>query len=189
MNSAMASLRNSLLIGVLASVPASSTLAGQRPDSISVSALPSVAPAADSLRPPVSPRRAFLYGFLAPGYVQSVLGRHKAASAFLLVEAISLVMIRESAADLHEARRFENDSLIVSYGTNGLPIKVPGRFGNNEVKTRRAHVEDWIALLVANHLFAGADGFVAANLWDVKPKLAFRATPSGASITATINIQ
>jgi hypothetical protein len=181
----MHSLRYSLLISVLLVSP----LFGQQPDSLRVSALPAVSAAADSLRPPISPRRAFLYGFLAPGYAQSVLGRHKAASAFLLVEAISLAMIRESAADLHEARRFENDSLVISYGTNGIPIKVPGRFGNNEVRTRRAHVEDWIALLVANHLFAGADGFVAANLWDVKPKLAFRATPHGASISASINVQ
>jgi hypothetical protein len=181
----MRSLCYSLLIGALA---ASATHA-QRPDSMRVTALPPVAPAVDSLRPPISPGRAFFYGFLAPGYAQSVLGRHKAASAFILAEAISIAMIRESAADLHEARRFENDSLIVSYSANGLPIKVPGRFGNNEVRTRRAHVEDWIALLVANHLFAGADGFVAANLWDVKPKLAFRATPTGASISASINVQ
>ena len=178
-------VRQSLLISALTASP----LVAQRPDSLRATPLPTVSPSTDSLRPPISPRRALLYGFLAPGYAQSVLGRHKAASGFLLVEAISLAMIRESAADLHEARRFENDSLVVSYAVNGQPIKVAGRFGNNEVRTRRAHVEDWIALLVANHLFAGADGFVAANLWDVKPKLAFRATPNGASITATINVQ
>jgi hypothetical protein len=181
----MRSARYSLLIGAFIS----STAGAQRPDSIRVSALPTVSPTTDSLRPPISPRRAFLYGFLAPGYAQSILGRHKTASAFLFVEALSLIMIRESAADLHEARRFENDSLIVSYGTNGLPVKVPGRFGNNEVKSRRAHVEDWIALLVANHLIAGADGFVAANLWDVKPKLAFRAAPGGATISASISVR
>ena len=181
----MRSLRQSLLIAALTASP----LIAQRPDSGRVSPIPSVSPATDSLRPPISPSRALLYGFLAPGYAQSVLGRHKAASAFLLVEAISLAMIRESAADLHEARRFENDSLVLSYSPNGQPIKVAGRFGNNEVRTRRAHVEDWIALLVANHLFAGADGFVAANLWDVKPKLALRATPNGASITASISVK
>jgi hypothetical protein len=181
----MRSFCYNLLIAVVAALP----LAAQQPDSLRVTALPPTSSIADSLRPPISPRRAFLYGFAAPGYAQSILGRHKAASAFLLVEAISVIMIRESAADLHEARRFENDSLIVSYGANGLPIKVRGRFGNEEVRTRRAHVEDWIALLVANHLFAGADGFVAANLWDVKPKLAFRATPGGAILTATINVQ
>ena len=182
---AMRSLCYGLLIGAMQALPA----VAQRPDSVPVSALSTTSPTTESLRPPITPRRAFLYGFLAPGYAQSILGRHKAASAFLVVEAISLIMIRESAADLHEARRFENDSLVVSYGNNGLPVKVPGRFGNNEVKSRRAHVEDWIALLVANHLFAGADGFVAANLWDVKPKLAFRATPNGAVLSASISVQ
>jgi hypothetical protein len=181
----MRALHHSLLMGVLLASP----LVAQQRDSLRVSALPATSPSTDSLRPPITPRRALLYGFLAPGYAQSVLGRHKAASGFLLVEAISIAMIRESAADLHEARRFANDSLIVSYGSNGQPVKVPGRFGDTEVRTRRAHVEDWIALLVANHLFAGADAFVAANLWDVKPKLAFRATPNGASITASINVQ
>src|SRR4051812_27074835 len=114
---AMQWFRHSLLISALMVSP----LIAQRPDSLRASALPTVSPSTDSLRPPISPRRALLYGFLAPGYAQSVLGRHKAASGFLLVEAISLAMIRESAADLHEARRFENDSLVVSYAVNGQP--------------------------------------------------------------------
>ncbi|HEY4306629.1 MAG TPA: hypothetical protein VGM82_19300 [Gemmatimonadaceae bacterium] len=177
-------VRYSLLIAAFAAT----SLAAQRPDSMRVVPTPVVRSIGDSLRSPLTPRKAFLYGFLAPGYSQSVLGRHKAASAFLLVEAISLAMIRESAADLHEARRFENDSLVISYGSDGIPIKAPGRFGNTEVRTRKAHVEDWIALLVANHLFSGADGFVAANLWDVKAKLALRATPGGASIGASIDV-
>src|SRR5437016_974565 len=47
----------------------------------------------DTLRTPIGPRRAFLYSFLVPGYSQSVLGRHKAATLFMLVEAISVAMI------------------------------------------------------------------------------------------------
>jgi hypothetical protein len=180
----MRSLYSSLLIAAC-----SATALAQRPDSARAVPVQPVSSAADSLRPPISPRRAFLYSFLAPGYAQSILGRHKAASAFLLVEAISIVMIRESAADVREARRFQNDTLVLSYDGALTPTKRPGNFGDQYVKTRRAHVEDWIALLVANHLFAGADGFVAANLWDVKPKLAFRASPRGATLTATINVQ
>jgi hypothetical protein len=167
-----------------------SAAGAQRPDSARVRPAPAATSAtSDSLRPPISPRKAFFLSFLAPGYSQSVLGRHKAASAFLLVEAITVVMIRESAADLHEARRFANDSLVLAYDANLNPTKIRGRFGDEEVKTRRAHVEDWIALLVANHLFAGADAFVAANLWDVKPKLGLRSTPSGTMLTASISVQ
>src|SRR5215208_2999633 len=89
----------------------------QRPDSARAIPTPARTPAsnADSLKPPLTPRRAFFYSFLAPGYSQSKFGRHKAATSFILVEAISLAMIRESGADVHEARRMVNDSVIVSY--------------------------------------------------------------------------
>ena len=146
---------------------------------------------AEALVPPISPRRAFFYSFLAPGYSQTVLGRHKAAVAFLLVEAISIGMIRESAADLHEARRSANDSVVVSYvdasGAFAI-VKRPPHFGDADVHVRAAHVEDWIALLVANHLFAGADAFVAAHLWDLPARLGLRVFPKdgGAAVTAAI---
>ncbi len=100
-------------------------------------------------------------------------------------------MIRESAADVHEAKRFENDSVVVSYidalgNPLTTPITQPPHFDSTYVKTRRAHVEDWAALLVANHLFAGADAFVAANLWDVKAHLAMRLLPGGGVLMASI---
>src|SRR5262245_15183404 len=144
-----------------------------------------------SLQPPITPRRAFFYSFLVPGYSQTVLGRHKAAAAFLLVEAITLSMIRESIADVHEAKRTENDTLIVSY-VDGLGAPVvqiaPPRFTSQDVRTRRAHVEDWAALLVANHLFAGADAFVAANLWDLPQRIGLRVLPrdGGAVVSASL---
>jgi hypothetical protein len=142
------------------------------------------------IRPPITPRRAFFYSFLVPGYSQTVLGRHKAAAAFLLVEAISLSMIRESVADVNEAKRTENDSVIVSYvDGSGAPLvqKATPRFSSQEVRTRRAHVEDWAALLVANHLFAGADAFVAANLWDLPQRIGLRVLPhdGGAVVSAS----
>jgi hypothetical protein len=166
-------------LAVCAALP----LGAQRVDSTARRA-PAAAAArsTDSLRAPLGPRRAFFYSFLVPGYSQAVLGRNKAAAAFTLVEAISLAMIRESAADVHEARRTVNDSVIVSYvdavGTASITKATP-RFGDQQVHTRLAHVEDWIALLVANHLFAGADAFVAANLWDVPLRLGLREIPSG----------
>jgi hypothetical protein len=143
----------------------------------------------DSLVPPISPRRAFLLSFLAPGYSQSVLGRYKAASAFMFVEGLTLTMIRESSADLREARRFANDTTVLSYRDTTPVTKRPGRFGDPEVKSRRAHVEDWLALLVANHLFAGADAFVAAHLWDVQPRLALQTTPNGTLVGLSLRVQ
>ena len=171
-----------LIIGAAALVGAAPAVAQQR-DTANVVVVP-----ADSLKPPISPRRAFLYSFLAPGYSQSVLGRHKAAMAFLFVEAVSITMIRESAADAHEARRMVNDTVVVSYGGNGSPPQTAGpRFSGAEVRSRDAHVEDWVALLVANHLFAGADAFVAAHLWDVPAHLGLRVLPGGgARVSASL---
>jgi hypothetical protein len=139
--------------------------------------------------PPVSPRGAFLSSFLLPGYGQSKLGRNKAAAAFAFVEAMSIVMIRESAADVHEARRTVDDTVIVSYATDttASQIIVP-RYAGTEVHTRLAHVEDWIALLIANHLFSAADAFVAAHLWDVPSRLGIHLSPraGGAALTGSI---
>ena len=150
-----------------------SPLCAQRADSTRTAAA-AVPPAAagDALKPPIGPRRAFLYSFLVPGSCAGVLGRHKAAAAFMLVEAISLAMIRESAADVHEARRIarRHGRRRVRRRRRDKPrrrIVVPPRFNDAYVQHATAHVEDWVALLVANHLFAGADAFVAAHLWDV----------------------
>jgi hypothetical protein len=157
------------------------------------SAAPPAIPAA-ALQPPVTPRRAFLYSFLLPGYSQARLGRNKAAAAFMLVEAISVAMIRESGADVHEARRTANDSVVVSYvddqgNTLAKPIVAPPRFDNAYVRTREAHVEDWAALLVANHLFAGADAFVAAHLWDVPARLGLRILPQSGRTTMSASFR
>ena len=167
----------SLVVASLAS-----PVGAQRTDSTSKAA-PASTRSTDSIpKAPLGPRRAFFYSFLVPGYSQTVLGRNKAAAAFLLAEAISIAMIRESAADVHEARRIVNDSVVVSYvdaqGAASV-TKANPRFTDTEVHTRLSHVEDWIALLVANHLFAGADAFVSANLWDVPIRLGVREIPAG----------
>jgi hypothetical protein len=102
------------------------------------------------------------------------------------------VMIRESAADVHEARRSVDDTVVVAYvDAQGNPLTTPAvnvpRYSNAEIHSRLAHVEDWIALLVANHLFSGADAFVAAHLWDVPSHVALRVLPSSrvAAFTAS----
>jgi hypothetical protein len=186
------STRCCILIAAVAAgigMGAAPRLAGaQRPDTIRRVVPPIPAVVQDSLQAPIGPRRAFIYSFLVPGSAQSILGRHKAASALLLVEAISLTMIRESAADVHEARRAAMDSMVTSYvdaAGNPLVTKVAPRFGSADIKTREAHVEDWVALLVANHLFAGADAFVAAHLWDVPARLGLRVAPHGAGVVGS----
>ena len=165
----------------------------QRPDSSRVR--PNVPRAAlpDSLKPPISPRRAFLYSAIIPGSGQAILGRNKAAAVMLAIEAMAVAMIRESAFDVREARRMTgDDSLVVtSYvDPSGLvastPFTVPRRFDTQYVHVRQSHVEDWVAFLLANHLFSGADAFVAANLWELPAELSVRVTPEGARIGASL---
>ena len=141
-----------------------------------------------SLRPPISPRRAFLTSLVAPGYAQSVLGRPNASALFVLTESIALLMVRESAVELREARRLEADSVPLYFvnPTTNAPdtVYAAPRYSAELVRARRAHLEDWIAALVANHLIAAADAFVAAHLWDVPIRVGFRRTPSGGAVTA-----
>jgi hypothetical protein len=141
----------------------------------------------DSLKPPLSPRRAFLYSALLPGYAQAKLGRNRAAAIMLAVEAMTIAMIRESAADVREARRMSGEALVLSYvDESGTAVvdTAARRFDPQYVHVRQGHVEDWVAFLVANHLFSGADAFVAANLWDLPGQLSIRLTPDRAMIGA-----
>jgi hypothetical protein len=177
------------MLGVALLVLLATPVRGQRPDTARA---PITVSTAQQYPSPITPRRAFFYSFLAPGYSQSVLGRHKAAAAFVFVEALSLIMIRESAADVHEARRTVNDSIIVAYGDgsgNTNVVRSPPFFEDRDVAARSAHVEDWIAFLIANHLFAGADAFVAAHLWDVRQRLGLRVFPQAGRTTLTASIK
>jgi hypothetical protein len=125
--------------------------------------------------PPITPRRAFLYSLAAPGSGQSILGRPTAGSIFVAAEAGALAMIAKSVNDLRAARAIVHDSVVYKYaiptgGTVEMPVRrlTAGALrAQSRIPARRAHVEDWIAILIVNHFFAGADAYVAANLWDV----------------------
>ena len=137
---------------------------------------------------PLSPRRAFLYSLALPGYGQSILNRPTAATIFVLAEAIGIAMLRQSNADLQEARRLRTDSLVtIGYdpGTQA-PIQVPSPWTDGLVNVRRGHREDWVAALIANHFFAGADAFVAAHLWDLPSQVAIRQTENGTALAARV---
>jgi len=162
----------------------------QRVDSASVAArIPKVDTVTQSApQPPLSPRRAFVYSLLAPGYAQSRLGRPTAGAIFVLTESIAIAMLRESAADLHQARLFRRDTLeyIGNDPLTGLPIMHRNSYNDELISIRRGHVEDWIAFLIANHLFAGADAYVAAHLWDLPSQINISQTQAGTVVAARI---
>lgn len=154
---------------------------------------------ADTLRPPISPGRAFLLSFLVPGAGQAKLDRGYAGGMFFLIEVTALALAHRSAEDLRIARRFAGDSIPLRYqvnATTGLPTRdgngdpvvaawsVP-RYDAAYVRTRRLHYEDWLAVMAFNHLFAGADALVAAHLWDLPGRVGLRQTPFGPLLQAS----
>lgn len=160
------------------------------------SVVPPVVPAAAResnrarLAPPITPKRAFLYSLMLPGFGQSRLDRGTSGALFSSVELAALVMVRRSRADVNEASRYRRDSLPAQFTVvNGIFTGTGGfgsRFTNDLVKTRRLHVEDWIALIAFNHLFSGADAFVAAQLWDVPLSLSAAPSRGGGAVVATL---
>ena len=138
--------------------------------------------------PPVSPRRAFLYSLLVPGYGQSRLGRPIAGGIFAITETIAIAMLRESRAELREARLFRQDTL-VNIGNDpatGAAVLQRTSYNDELISIRRGHVEDWIAFLVGNHLFAGADAYVGAHLWDLPSQVSLEPTRNGPALVARI---
>ena len=164
---------------------AAATATAQQTQRVDTARVDTVA-AQPELKPPLSPRRAFLYSLMLPGYAQSVLGRNRAGALEVAFEAVALIMIRNSAADLREVRRNLRDSIPVSFvAPDGTPRITYARtpFNTALERARRAHVEDWVAVLVGNHLFSAADAYVAALLWDLPAEVAVRATPRSAGVS------
>jgi hypothetical protein len=158
----------------------------------------------DTPKPPMTPRRAFLTSLLIPGYAQTVFGRDHAAMLFAVIEIGSLAMARKAAQDLAEAKAFAGDSIVATYKIDpttgiaqidpktGLPIPdtyIASRFTPDRIKARRTHYEDWIAAIVFNHLFSGADAYVAANLWDFNANIGVVAAPGSAGVVASIRLR
>jgi uncharacterized protein DUF5683 len=174
-----------------------------RPDPTGASRARKAAPlrtVRDSLQPPLSPGRAFLYSFALPGMGQAKLRRYAAGAIYAGVEAMSVALAAKSANDLRIARAHAHDVIVNSYRTDpltGAPqVDAAGnyviadtarnRYAGQRVKARRTHLEDWFAALVFNHLFSGADAFVSAQLWDLPAQVSFRATPFGYGMGVTI---
>jgi hypothetical protein len=156
-----------------------------------------------SLKPPVTPRRAFLYSLFVPGAGQAALDRHFVGGVFFLAEGLSLAMVHRSAEDLRLAIQFRADSVPSTYqvddggqpvlGGDGRPVVATwfvSRYSAARVRARRTHYEDWIAVVIFNHLFSGADAFVAAQLWDLPARIGVGTAPDGSTaVVATLRFR
>jgi hypothetical protein len=155
---------------------------------------------------PITPRRAFVYSALIPGMGQAALDRKYTGAAFFLIEAMSWALLRRSADDERIAKAFVGDSVPQTYAidpatglatrdAHGNPVVATWaqtRYSPELVRARSLHVEDWIAVILFNHLISGADAYVAANLWDLPQHLGIRASPvrgGGAALTFSFKVR
>jgi hypothetical protein len=144
-----------------------------------------IAPGRDTvIGPPISPRSAFLRSLLVPGLGQAALDRGTAGGIFASLEALSILMAIKTKRDLGVARRLEADSVFFEI-RNDTAVFVPSPVAGR-VRARKQHFEDWIALLIFNHLFAAADAFVAAQLWDVPARVSVQRDGDRTRLTATV---
>ncbi|MGD0484314.1 MAG: hypothetical protein ABSB58_06635 [Gemmatimonadales bacterium] len=114
----------------------------------------------DSVRPvsPVTPGGAFLRSLVIPGWGQARLGRNVTGGLFLLFEGIAGAMVWKANWQLDWART--RDKFVASH---------------------RQEREDWIVLLVFNHLVSGAEAYVSALLYDFPAALKAQRLPGGAT--------
>ena len=158
-------------------IPVDTTTKAQVPSVIIGPVAPKSGP--PPCRVPISPGSAFLKSFLAPGLGQMNLGRKKAATIFIVSEVGTVGMSVKSWSDLDKAKKARADTVgtpvvddagnpVIDSVTHQQKITYAPRNQNiaDRVKARRTHLEDWLAAVIFNHLFAGADAFVAANLAD-----------------------
>lgn len=157
-----------------------------------------VAPTLGRGKAPLTPKRAFLNSVLLPGLGQSRLDRGSSGALFASVELAALVMLRRTAADVREARRYLTDTIpdefvVSTSGTgSGTETKVTasgtivGPYTSDLVRARRLHAEDWIAVIAFNHLFSGADAFVSAQLWDMPVQLSAAPTTQGPMFVVSV---
>lgn len=177
-----------------------------------------VQPPRDSLAPPISPGRAFLLSFAVPGLGQARLNRPTAGAVYITAEAVWLAMLAKSANDLRIAKARAGDVIVDRYAvdpTTGRPLfgadgqpqvadtirsryaepVATGGIGSSDaqqrsrVKARRLHLEDWVAMLIFNHLFSGADAFVSAQLWDLPAQVEMRTLPQGAGLGVSMRFR
>jgi hypothetical protein len=112
----------------------------------------------DSARPvpPITPGGAFLRSLILPGWGQARLQRNVTGGLFLLWEGVCATMVWKAEWQLRYARARH-------------------KFVASHTQER----EDWITLLVFNHLLAGAEAYVSANLYDFPKGLTIRPLPDG----------
>ena len=106
---------------------------------------------------PTTPTGAMLRSFLLPGWGQALYGRKVTAGVMLGIEGLALGMTLKVSGELQHIR---------TTGSASEDAKLQER-------------EDWLAILVFNHLMSGLEAYVSAHLYDFPGDLNMRALPEG----------
>jgi hypothetical protein len=117
----------------------------------------------------VSPRAVLWRSLLLPGWGQAKLGRNVTAGLFIAAEAVTLGLSLKADHELRYLRRIGADSATIS--------------------AKSQNREDWLVLLVVNHLLSGLEAYVAANLSDFPGELKLRRFPSGVGAQVALPIR
>lgn len=118
-------------------------------------------------RPPISPTGAFLRSLVLPGWGQSRLNRNLTGGLFIAFEAVAAAMVWKSQWQLEFART-----------------------RNLYVRSHTQEREDWIVLLLFNHLMAAAEAYVSAHLYDFPAALNWRVLSGGrAGVGVTVPLR
>ena len=112
----------------------------------------------------VSPGGAFRRSLLLPGWGQAATGRPTSGALFVAWEGLTMMMTLKAQ---READYFKQ------IGATGL-------------KHKRQEVQDWLVLWIFNHLFSGAEAYVAAHLQDFPTELKLRSVPGGIGVSVPL---
>jgi len=112
----------------------------------------------------VSPGGAFRRSLLLPGWGQAATGRHTSGALFVAWEGVTMMMTLKAQ---READYFKQ------IGASGL-------------KHKRQEVQDWLVLWIFNHLFSGAEAYVAAHLQDFPTELKLQSVPGGIGVAVPL---
>jgi len=121
----------------------------------------------DSLALKTSPMNAFWRSFLVPGWGQAKLGRKLTAGLFIAWEGATLGMSLKTRHELEYLRRTNSE----------------------RAEDKRREHEDWVVLLVFNHLLAGLEAYVSAHLSDFPADLKLESVPGGVGGSVSVPIR
>ena len=143
------------------------SLAGAQAQDSALVEVPDTLEAGDTLVRPISPMGAFWRSFLVPGWGQARLNRKLTGGIFVAWEGVTLGMSLKTRHELAYLRRTDSE----------------------RAENKRREHEDWIVLLVFNHLFAGLEAYVSAHLADFPGDLRLQAVPGGFGGTVSVPIR